>query len=207
MQLIDLKKQKFGRLTVIEYKGTSMWLCKCDCGKVTTVFRNNLVSGNTKSCGCLQLETLEKGRQGTHGMTDTRFYKIWRNLNQRCYLKSNIRFKFYGEKGIKCLWKSFEDFRDDMYESYLKHEKEFGTKQTTIDRIDNDGHYCKENCKWSNTSEQARNKNNNRLLTFKGNTKCVTEWSEILNISRVVIFSRLRLGWSINKILTTPIKN
>jgi len=210
MQLIDLKKQKFGRLTVIEYKGKSKWLCRCNCGKQTTVFGSNLVGGNTKSCGCLQLETLEKGRQEqkTHGMTNTRFYKIWQCMKNRCYLSSDIGFKNYGGRGIKICdrWLEFNNFKDDMYDSYLKSIINFGKKQTSVDRIDNNGNYCKENCRWASLSEQGRNKSNNRLMTFRGSTKCVTEWADLIKIKRNIIFSRLNLGWSIDKILTTPVK-
>ena len=98
----------------------------------------------------------------THGFTSKskiqRIYKIWDNMRDRCRNPNSINWKYYGEKGVVILWSSFEEFRDDMYESYLEHVKEFGEMNTSIDRINNDENYCMENCKWSTRKEQARNR-------------------------------------------------
>src|ERR1035437_3947791 len=93
----------------------------------------------------------------THGMSHTRFWTTYRNINSRCMNKENNRFHIYGGRGIKCLWNNFEEFRDDMYESYQLHIKEFGEKNTSIDRIDVNGHYEKSNCRWATSKEQSRN--------------------------------------------------
>lgn len=96
----------------------------------------------------------------SHGMSRTRFYRIWGAIQQRCCNEKNDNFVHYGGRGIKMCdgWLySFETFKEDMYESYLEHAKDFGEKQTTIDRIDCDGDYCKENCRWATKYEQTQN--------------------------------------------------
>ena len=132
-------------------------------------------------------------------MSRTRFYRVWIDMAWRC---NKPNYKGYGKRGIKCLWKCFEDFRDDMYKSYLAHIKEFGRKNTSIDRIDNNGHYCKKTCRWATRYIQARNTQRNRMVTFNGVTLCLTEWSRKVNIHFDTIKKRLKLGWSIERALT-----
>ena len=136
-------------------------------------------------------------------MGGTRFNSVWNGISRRC---NNSFYKNYGGRGIKCLWKSFEGFRDDMYESYLEHVKEFSERQTTIDRIDNDGNYCKENCRWATYKEQAQNTQKNNFVTFQGKTQLLDDWAEKTNINRGTLWSRLfQSKWSIKKTLTTPV--
>lgn len=92
-----------------------------------------------------------------HGMSQTAFYKKWTSMTSRCNNPNTDGYVNYGGRGIKIEWKSFKEFKDDMYESYLKHVEEFGQKQTTIDRINNDGNYRKDNCRWATYSEQITN--------------------------------------------------
>jgi hypothetical protein len=118
----------------------------------------------------------------------------------RCNNPKNNRYRYYGARGIAVCedWKSFENFYVDM-----------GDPPTglTLDRIDVDGNYCKENCRWVTTVEQANNKNNNHLLTYKNEVRTIAEWEKELGFPRSLIWQRLeRLGWSVDKTFTTPVR-
>ena len=138
-------------------------------------------------------------------MWKTRFYKIYIGIKTRCFDKKHHSYRLYGKRGIQCEWKTFEKFRDDMYESYKFHVEEFGEKNTQIDRIDSNKNYCKENCRWVTCKEQARNTNRNTYLNFQGKKKTVSEWAESLGWKTNVLHKRFYLGWSVEKALTTPI--
>lgn len=146
--------KKFGKLTPIKIVGrkfyTNIWECKCECGKTTEAWETNLKTGKTKSCGC------QKGRF-SHRECYTKFYKRFFGIIDRCTNKKAKAYKNYGGRGIKCLWESYEEFKKDMYPSFLKHIEKVGERQTSIDRINNDGDYCKENCRWATKLEQAAN--------------------------------------------------
>jgi len=155
------------------------WNVVCICGTK----RLTQAVGRAKSCGCIRDENMKNNNRAyKHGMDATKFYRIWQGIKRRCNNKNDPAFVHYGGRGIKCLWNSFEEFRYDMYESYMLHEKKYGGINTSIDRIDNEGHYEKSNCKWATKSEQMRNKRDNRLITLDGETKCIAEWADIFGI-------------------------
>lgn len=139
-----------------------------------------------------------------HGMSGTRFYQIWSSIQQRCYYPKHNRFKSYGGRGIKCLWASFEDFKKEMYSSYLAHVEKFGEKNTTIDRKDSSGDYCRTNCRWNTLWNQNLNRTNNHLLTYRGETKPLTQWARERGFKRGLLENRVRRGWSVEKMLETP---
>jgi len=143
-----------------------MGLYKCSCGNEKEICISLVRRGKTVSCGCAnikQITTLGKIKgenrwNRKHGMYNTRFYNIYYGAMNRCSNRNDRNYRFYGSKGIKVLWKSFDEFKNDMLESYDQHCKEHGIKQTTLDRIDSKKHYCKENCRWATYKEQAREK-------------------------------------------------
>ena len=108
------------------------------------------------------------------------FYNTYRNMISRCNKPSNKSYADYGGRGIKCLWSSFEEFRDDMYRAYLSHVKKHWRKQTTIDRKNNDWDYCKENCKWSTRKQQNYNKRNNKTAIINWKKYCARDLIEML---------------------------
>jgi len=113
-------------------------------------------------------------------------------MNRRCISKEPKKMRSYSSRGIKCLWKSFEEFRDDMYDSFLEHRDMYGEANTTIERIDVNGNYCKENCRWATLREQGNNRRTNRFVEYKGKKYSVTELARKFNKHRRFIFNRLR---------------
>lgn len=188
----ELLGEVFGYLTPLEYLGHKFWLCKCRCGNICKVTSSNLLSGNTKSCGCYR-KSKPKDR------VDNVFYGRWSGMKARC---NNNKDMLYGARGISVCdrWHDFENFKEDMYESYQEHIEKYGKKNTTLDRIDVNGNYCKENCRWATQKEQANNRRTNRLITYKGETHNISEWADILGIQAYTLRARLfKLGWSIDR--------
>lgn len=210
--LIDLTGQRFGKLVVIgrneskKYKNRPLWQCKCDCGNITNVPTSALRSGNTKSCGCGQREKLaERNRlSAKHGAkrigNEERLYNIWEQMRYRCQRKSHEAYKYYGAKGIKVC----DEWETD-YAAFKKWAEANGYKDNlSIDRIDSSGDYCPQNCRWANAKTQANNRTNNVLITYKGKTQTVTEWSEETGLSRRIIDYRLNAGWEVPRIFEQP---
>ena len=196
---MDVVGKRFGRLTVIKSLEKNKLLCKCDCGNETEVLHSSLKTGNTQSCGCLRLERL-KEKCTTHGMRKTRLYNIWRSMCKRCTRKEESNYYLYGGRGISVCdeWKHFEPFMEwALANGY--------NDSLTIDRIDSNGNYCPENCRWADKYKQANNKRNNCKITLNNETHTVAEWSRITNLPYNTIY-RHRHGWSAEKIINTPIK-
>lgn len=144
------------------------------------------------------------GNRRTHGLSGTQIQKVFYGMRRRCENPTDTHYKWYGGKGVKVIWASFEDFRADMYDSWVAHVEKHGKERTQIDRIDRNGDYCKENCRWVTPSQQQRNRSSNVLLTFNGQTKTAVEWGEETGITGQQITKRLRRGWPLNEALTFP---
>lgn len=198
-RMIDMTGQKFGLLTAVKYVGERRWKFKCDCGGETITAGKNVRNGNTLSCGCEQKRRASKAKK-THGMTSSSEYGIWRTMKSRCYLPSDCNYHNYGGRGIKVCdrWvNSFENFLADM-----------GRRPSgmSIDRIDANKGYEPDNCRWTNDVTQANNRRNNRTITYKGETLTLAQWSKRLGGNPSLIRNRLNSGWSVEKIVTTPVR-
>jgi len=207
-KLIDLTRERFGRLVVIRQvdKGNcnrTRWLCICDCGKEVVIIGHSLKSGHTKSCGCLRKE-ITRERFTKHGYDRlnrrTRIYQIWNDMIQRCTNSNTENYSRYGGRSITVCkrWLKFENFLEDMGER---------PPNRTLERINNNKGYYKENCRWATQKEQARNRRNNHLIIYNGITQCIAAWAEELNINQHTLANRIfRYGWSIEKAFTTLVR-
>ena len=171
----DLTGKKFGRLTVLKYHATisrqAMWECKCDCGKTKIVRGSHLTSGSIQSCGCLRIESVRKAKLvhgDTGGKKTARLYGVWCNMKNRCYNKKVRSYKDYGARGIRICddWKeNYSSFKKWAFDNGYDCNAEY--QQCTIDRIDNDGNYEPNNCKFSTSKEQCKNRRLPRALSIK----------------------------------------
>lgn len=207
----DLTGQQYGKITVLGFfesdkDNKTYWDCKCSCGVKTVVRGDSLRSGNTKSCGCL-LSEATTARMTTHGHSgNNKFYMAWANAKRRCTNPNNPRYKNYGGRGISFGWDTFESFKVDMWESFKEHEEVFGRRNTTLERVDNDKGYCKENCRWATREEQWRNTRNIIYISARGETKTITEWGKELGINKKTLYRRLLRGWSDEETINGKIK-
>lgn len=214
MKAIDEIGNVYGRLKVLrkdieksKKTGKSYWICECNCKdinkNIVSVYRDHLLTGHTKSCGCLKEEL--KSEDSKNQMIQS-LRKRWNSLKSRCNNPKSPRYKDYGGRGIiYCKeWEQFENFKNDLYDSFVSHVEQYGLKDTTLDRIDVNGNYEPSNCRWATQKEQMNNKRNNVVYTYKDKTLTLKEWSAILGISYSALVHRLERGWSVERALTTP---
>ena len=199
---VDLTGQRFNHLTVIRTADDDMkhhgqkWICRCDCGNEVTIRMDGLQSGHVKSCGCINR------RRTTHGQAKTKLFKVWTSMKQRCQNPNDTRYKDYGARGITVCseWQEFEPFYKWAFANGYE-------QNLTIDRVDNNGNYCPENCRWTTRKVQMSNRRNTVYLEYCGESKSISEWSSITGISRHVLDNRMRSGWTVERILTEQVKH
>lgn len=204
-KLIDITGNRYGMLTVIcrdenRPRGVVTWKCKCDCGNVKTVIGRNLKSGQVKSCGCMRVMLAKN--TATHHMTGTRLYRIWSMIKARCCRKSLPAYKEYGGRGIKMCdeWKkSFENFMEWAFANGYE-------ENLTIDRIDFNGDYCPENCRWVPFSEQALNRRSNIRIEYNGEVHCLSEWCKIYGKNYYRVHDRMyKKKWNFERAMFEPV--
>lgn len=208
----NLIGKRFERLKVIKYVGKdkwshNLWLCLCSCGIKKIIDGNSLVSGLTRSCGCLNKEILKQ--RTTHknatrqGKSKT--YIAWTNMKQRCNNSNRPDYKYYGKRKIKVCYrwlkpngKGFINFLKDMGEC------PFGL---SLDRINNDKGYYKSNCRWTTHKKQMRNMRNNKLILFDNKIQCLQDWAKEFKMRYVTLWLRIyKYKWSIKKAFTIPVR-
>ena len=198
----DLTGQRFGRLTVIGIHPTetrkTYWSCQCDCGNMKIVRSDSLQCGAIRSCGCLKKEQDKKNLvlgDGRRKFSETgfkvggtRLYNIWQNMKGRCYNEHDTRYDRYGGRGIKVC----EEWRDNFVAFYDWAMSHGYQNDLTIDRIDNNGDYCPDNCRWTTNKEQCNNRSTNIKIKIGNATKTLTEWCEIFQVDYKTVRSRLQ---------------
>ena len=192
--LIDLTSKTYGKWTVLnetdKVNGQRMWSCKCTCGKVCTINHGNLTQRRSKSClNCRKTHF-------NHGLADKHIlYSTWKSMNSRCNNPNVKHYYRYGGRGIKVCekWKNFKVFIDDMFPTYQAGK--------TLDRVDNDKGYSKENCKWSTISEQNNNQAKCLKLEYNGNIYTEAELARYTGVSRTTIQTRRRKGASVEEMI------
>ena len=195
MKARDITGQTFGHLTAIHEvsrkRGSHRWEFMCKCGAFTITDKYAVMSGATKMC-----RTCAYASSRTHGLTKSRIYRIWSGMIQRCYNPKVRIYKNYGGRGIEVCdrWRSFINFYEDMGAEYADN--------LSIDRINNDGNYCPDNCRWSSRAEQSRNYRRN--LKFNGET--AIDASRRLGGSKSLVSTRVLMGWSLKDAFTKPVR-
>ena len=191
----DLTGRRFGQLTALSEtratNGKLRWRCQCDCGALTVNCPQQLVDGKVKSCGCY--------RRSANGHSHTPMHTIWSSMIGRCQNPRSRSYAHYGARGITVCprWELYENFLADMGER---------PPGTSLDRIDNNGGYEPENCRWATKSEQQRNKGNNRVLVVSGYRMTLTEASERFGVKVATIWKRLEAGWPDERAALAPLR-
>lgn len=208
---------KFNRLTIIgleyvkeDYYGTTTahwnWICRCDCGNIISVVPQLVRKGMTKSCGCLKRENTiryNKKKKVKHGGRKDRLYHIWRGMKQRCYSETCKNYDQWGGRGISVC----DEWKED-YGAFKDWALANGySDDLSIDRIDVNGNYCPDNCRWATYEEQARNRRSNVFLEYDGKSMTIAEWAELYGISYNTLYRRIFYdGWAVERALTQPVK-
>ena len=194
----DEAGKRYSKLTVVSFAGVigryATFLCRCDCGNETIVRGSDLRTGNTKSCG--------KCKKERHGMSRSRLYNIWIHIKMRTQNPSTTFFEDYGGRGISVCeeWaNSFSSFSDWAKSSGYSDD-------LTIERIDVNGNYCPDNCKWIPIKDQANNRRTTVNITFNGKTMNLTQWADHLGMNRGTLQTRYKNGWSVEDMLTREVR-
>lgn len=206
----DLRGQRFGRWLVIEKaapfkrkdgKKETQYLCKCDCGTIKVRKTKDILHGNSKSCGCYNSENM-RNRRKTHGMTESRIYHIWDGMKERCKINTE-NHKHWAGKGIKIC---DEWLGEKGFENFFKWSMDNGySDNLTIDRIDGDGDYEPNNCRWVTYEVQNNNSSKNVKIECFGETKTIAQWAKEFGINYKTLYSRIKKGWTMERaLLTTP---
>lgn len=187
MAIEDLTSRRFGRVIVLELNHIHtcpscttfpMWRCKCDCGNEVIVNASSLKKGLTQSCGCLRKEKTAS-KNLSHGESDSRLYRIYKGMKSRCYNPNDTTYHNYGARGISVCEGWIQDFT-----SFRNWSLENGyAEDLSIDRIDNDGDYCPENCRWTDVFTQVNNSRHNHFVVLGGEKHTITEWSRIFEVN------------------------
>lgn len=196
--------KKFNRLTAVRFVRINhrgqVWEFRCECGDVSIKALDTVKNGKAKSCGCLQKEAASGARK-THGFTSNGkihpMYGVWADMVQRCTNPNREFWRIYGGRGIMVCerWTKFDNFKEDMFATY-RHG-------LTLERKDNNGHYCKENCIWATKREQCLNQRRARIIEFGGQKLNLCLWASKIGIGQGTLAYRIK-RWGVERAITTP---
>ena len=208
----DLTGQVFWRLTVIldvgrTKDGNVKWLCSCSCGNTIAVSSASLVSGNTKSCGCIARE-YQLNRVNSYHYSKERLYRVWNGMKNRCTNPNIVGYHNYGGRGISVCQEWMDNYMAFREWAYNNGYDENASKgECTLDRIDVNGDYCPENCRWVGYDIQFNNKRTSKYVEYKGNKHTITEWASILGMNESTLYYRIyKMGWNVESAFTKPVK-
>ena len=196
-EIKDLTGLKFGNLNVIKkygkIKGITYWECKCDCGIIKLINHYSLLKGRSTSCGCLKGQKISN-KKSTHNKTNTKIYKLWIGIKNRCNNINSPKYKSYGGRGIKVCDEWQNDFMS-FYNWTLANGYDENAKygECTIERLNVNGDYEPSNCTFKNLKEQANNKTTNIFVEYNGETHTLKQWSEIFNLKYKSVVNRYHL--------------
>lgn len=189
----DLSGKVFGSLTVISKNssgsGTVFWNCKCKCGKTIQVSTGRLNSGNVTSCGCSKRNRIIE-QNTTHGLANTRLYKIWCGMKKRCFNKNSQSYNNYGGRGISICNEWINNFQA-FYDWSISNGY---SENLTIERINVNGNYCSDNCRWVTLKEQTKNQRKTIRYTLFGIEKPLIEWCDYAEIKNSRAYQRFKNG-------------
>lgn len=196
----DLTGRRFGKLTAqrIVSVRPKVWECLCDCGNIRNVIGCSLVTGNTRSCGCIKKEVMTGNQiNRTHGMSKTKEWKAWASIKDRC-LNPNVKgYENYGGRGI-----TMHPAWINSFESFYEHIGDAPSKKHSVDRIDNSRGYEPGNVRWATVKEQGNNRRTNVVIEFQGKSLTIAQWSEELGVPEQLLYWRQKMGWTTERMLT-----
>lgn len=208
-QMVEMVGKTFGNLTVIRRvesrilpsgQHKTMWECKCSCGNTYIAEGYNLRNGVSRQCSkCSRKASAEKRK--IHGLSDSRLQHIHSGMMARCTNKNHTYYKNYGGRGISVC---DEWYGSKGFPAFVEWAKSSGYSDClTLDRIDNNGNYCPENCKWSTRKEQANNTRRNKVICFNGETHTLSQWADIYHMDQDLLGRRLLRGVSMERAVMT----
>ena len=203
----NLPGTRFGKLVVVEEcdrskHGDRMWKCRCDCGAETVIRTSTLTRGDAKSCGCMIGDNLRK-----HNHSKERLHNVWKKMRSRCLIPTEKAYKNYGGRGIRICpeWDDYMNFRNWAYENGYDENAKFG--ECTLDRIDVNGNYCPENCRFVNFGIQANNRRDNCIYFLNGKRYTLMQLSKMSGINYNTLNGRLKnYGWTLERAISEPPK-
>lgn len=200
----DLTGHRYGKLVVKSLSDrpsyvknkNRYWLCVCDCGIEKSIRSEHLRDGRINSCGCWISSHVGKDTY------QSKEYRSWQNMKNRCLNKKVRSYKGYGDRGITI------DNRFNKFEDFLRHMGNSPSDDHSIDRKNNDGPYSPENCEWRTAVDQANNRRSNVKITHNGETLTIAQWASKIGVKSATLWARINVSeWPIDKAISSPLKN